>query len=259
MDRALLKKQKKRRRAEEAAAASAVAAIDYPAFLRQHKIKCTGLEVPHPVISWADLTRSQAMSVAMSGSWDKMGMRDPTAIQMAAWGVMLEVRTLAHWVMRILANDGPTQKRDILACAPTGSGKTLAFIVPLLIMNPPSPAPPAGERIVCRPTSLILEPTRELSMQVCREVVKLGEGGEWVVKVLGEDERVKNGPGKAKGKWRRKLRVKKAAVEVKEGEASEEESESEEEVEEEVVENAVDDVEVAAVDGVHAGEYLVLT
>lgn len=83
-------------------------------------------------------------------------------------------------------------------CAPTGSGKTLAFILPLLMLHAPrsslSPVAPSTStppKKVLKPTSLILEPTRELAMQVFREVSELARGGGWSCVVLGEEERVK--------------------------------------------------------------------
>ena len=52
------------------------------------------------------------------------------------------------------------QGRDLLGCAQTGTGKTASFVLPLLDIL-------AGGRTRARmPRSLILEPTRELAMQV---------------------------------------------------------------------------------------------
>lgn len=54
------------------------------------------------------------------------------------------------------------QKKDILACAQTGTGKTAAFLLPVL--NELSTNPPEGI------DTLILEPTRELVMQVDQQL-----------------------------------------------------------------------------------------
>ncbi|ORY56786.1 P-loop containing nucleoside triphosphate hydrolase protein [Leucosporidium creatinivorum] len=212
VDRATAKKNRKRKRAEDAAAAAEAAGIDYPALLRQHRIKLTGLEPPNPVASFAELTSSHNCPQLIADNWSKMGMKAPTGIQMASWGIMLE-------------------KRDVLACAPTGSGKTLSFILPLLVLNPPNTTASAA----IRPTSIIIEPTRELAMQVLRETSKLGAGGGWNIKVLGEDERAAKSGEPKKRKGRKGKRTKKPKTERKDkkaGSDDDEESESEEEVEE---------------------------
>lgn len=115
-DRAAAKKSKKRKRAADAAgalsslrpfltqnswsnplrheAAAEAAGIDYPAFLRQHRIKYTGLDPPNPIISFAELASTHNCPDSLSLNWEKMGLDKPTGVQLAAWGVMLQVRRL---------------------------------------------------------------------------------------------------------------------------------------------------------------------
>ena len=57
--------------------------------------------------------------------------------------------------------------RDVCGKAKTGSGKTLAFGIPLIQLLPK--ATPK------RPTGLVLVPTRELAVQVCKELEPLAE------------------------------------------------------------------------------------
>jgi ATP-dependent RNA helicase RhlE len=57
--------------------------------------------------------------------------------------------------------------RDIVGCAPTGTGKTLAFLLPALEHLLQSPTKIKSPRVV------ILEPTRELAIQVAGEARKL--------------------------------------------------------------------------------------
>jgi len=58
--------------------------------------------------------------------------------------------------------------RDIIAVAQTGTGKTASFVLPMIdIMN-------QGRRRARMPRSLILEPTRELAMQVAENFEKYG-------------------------------------------------------------------------------------
>jgi ATP-dependent RNA helicase RhlE len=59
------------------------------------------------------------------------------------------------------------QRRDIIGCAQTGTGKTLAFLLPALEHLLQDPAKTKSPRIV------ILEPTRELAIQVAGEARKL--------------------------------------------------------------------------------------
>ena len=59
--------------------------------------------------------------------------------------------------------------RDVLGCAQTGTGKTAGFTLPMLDIL-------AGGRAKARmPRSLILEPTRELALQVAENFVKYGK------------------------------------------------------------------------------------
>jgi superfamily II DNA/RNA helicase len=58
--------------------------------------------------------------------------------------------------------------RDVLGCAQTGTGKTASFVLPMLDIL-------TGSRAKARmPRSLILEPTRELALQVAENFVKYG-------------------------------------------------------------------------------------
>jgi ATP-dependent RNA helicase RhlE len=59
------------------------------------------------------------------------------------------------------------QKRDIVGCAQTGTGKTLAFLLPALDRLLREPAKTKNPRVV------VLEPTRELAIQVAGETRKL--------------------------------------------------------------------------------------
>jgi superfamily II DNA/RNA helicase len=59
--------------------------------------------------------------------------------------------------------------RDVLGCAQTGTGKTAGFTLPMLDIL-------SGSRARARmPRSLILEPTRELALQVAENFVKYGK------------------------------------------------------------------------------------
>src|SRR6478609_6630905 len=59
--------------------------------------------------------------------------------------------------------------RDVLGCAQTGTGKTASFTLPMLDIL-------SDRRARARmPRSLILEPTRELALQVAENFLKYGK------------------------------------------------------------------------------------
>ncbi len=81
---------------------------------------------------------------------DEMGYRFPTPIQAQAIPVVL-------------------MGRDVLGCAQTGTGKTAGFTLPMIDVL-------SGSRARARmPRSLILEPTRELALQVAENFVQYGK------------------------------------------------------------------------------------
>ncbi len=81
---------------------------------------------------------------------EDMGYRTPTPIQ-------------AQAIPSVLMG------RDVLGCAQTGTGKTASFVLPMLDIL-------SGSRARARmPRSLILEPTRELALQVAENFVKYGK------------------------------------------------------------------------------------
>ena len=81
---------------------------------------------------------------------EDMGYLTPTPIQ-------------AQAIPTVLMN------RDVLGCAQTGTGKTASFVLPMLDIL-------SGSRARARmPRSLILEPTRELALQVAENFVKYGK------------------------------------------------------------------------------------
>ncbi|MBV9248134.1 MAG: DEAD/DEAH box helicase, partial [Acetobacteraceae bacterium] len=101
-------------------------------------------ESPRPVFGDLGLSEEVLRSVA------EMGYRHPTPIQEQAIPFVL-------------------MGRDVLGTAQTGTGKTASFTLPLLDIL-------SGSRARARmPRSLILEPTRELALQVAENFVQYGK------------------------------------------------------------------------------------
>jgi superfamily II DNA/RNA helicase len=102
------------------------------------------VEPPRPL--FADLGLSESVLRAIA----EMGYRHPTPIQEQAIPVVL-------------------MGRDVLGAAQTGTGKTASFTLPLLDIL-------TGSRARARmPRSLILEPTRELALQVAENFLQYGK------------------------------------------------------------------------------------
>lgn len=207
--------------------ASAVAApVDLAALARKHKIKLTGLDLPDPVPSVEAVVeravaagRVRADVEALVRNWRAIGMKDPTGVQMAAWGTMLAVRLSSSLLLCYGMLTQHLQNRDILACAPTGSGKTFSFILPLLALLPPSLAASSpvslssatSSSAPLRPRAVIIEPTRELAMQVLREARRLAGDAGWKVAVLGEEGVGMQAKKEGKKKGKKGKKGKKAA------------------------------------------------
>ena len=100
----------------------------------------------HRIVGFADLGLSEPILRAVR----EMGYLHPTPIQEQAIPVVL-------------------MGRDVLGAAQTGTGKTAGFTLPMLDIL-------AGLRARARmPRALILEPTRELALQVAENFIKYGK------------------------------------------------------------------------------------
>lgn len=99
-----------------------------------------------PTVTFADLELSKPILQAI----DEMGYKHPTPIQAQAIPAVL-------------------MARDVLGVAQTGTGKTASFTLPMLEILSDSRA---RARM---PRSLILEPTRELALQVAENFVQYGK------------------------------------------------------------------------------------
>jgi superfamily II DNA/RNA helicase len=99
-----------------------------------------------PRVTFNDLGLSEPILRAVA----EAGYVSPTPIQEAAIPIVL-------------------MGRDVLGCAQTGTGKTAGFTLPMLDILA------SGRAKARMPRSLILEPTRELALQVAENFVKYGK------------------------------------------------------------------------------------
>ncbi len=92
-----------------------------------------------------------------------LGLSEPILKAVAEMGYLIPTPVQAQAIPFVLMN------RDVLGCAQTGTGKTAGFTLPMLDIL-------SGSRARARmPRSLILEPTRELALQVAENFVKYGK------------------------------------------------------------------------------------
>ncbi|CAH2108974.1 unnamed protein product [Euphydryas editha] len=108
----------------------------------------TGLRpIPNPVLTFEQAFKHYP---EILGEIYKQGFKKPSPIQSQAWPILL-------------------RGDDMIGIAQTGTGKTLAFLLPALIHIDGQPTPREKRE---GPTVLILAPTRELALQIEKEVSK---------------------------------------------------------------------------------------
>ncbi|KAG5673977.1 hypothetical protein PVAND_003973 [Polypedilum vanderplanki] len=101
----------------------------------------------------------------------KQGFEKPSPIQSQMWPILL-------------------QGEDCIGISQTGSGKTLAFLLPALIHTDSQPHP-RGIQARGGPNVLVLAPTRELAIQIEKEVAKYQFRGIKAVCLYGGNDRKK--------------------------------------------------------------------
>ncbi|KAL7901403.1 pre-mRNA-splicing ATP-dependent RNA helicase PRP28 [Trichoderma sp. SZMC 28014] len=124
---------------------------DWRIFKEDFGIATKGGAIPNPMRSWGE----SGLPRRLLDIVDKVGYKEPSAIQRAAIPIAL-------------------QARDLIGVAVTGSGKTAAFLLPLLVYI--SDLPPLTESNKNDgPYALIIAPTRELVQQIETEARKFAE------------------------------------------------------------------------------------
>lgn len=108
-------------------------------------IKVKGTDVPRPILKWSHLALPTNLSSVIH---DKLKFEKPSAIQSQALPTILS-------------------GRDVIGIAKTGSGKTLSYVLPMLrhIHDQQFLKDNQG------PIGLILSPTRELALQIEKEIL----------------------------------------------------------------------------------------
>ena len=95
--------------------------------------------------------------------FEQLGLSEPILRAIAEKGYLTPTPIQAQAIPFVLMG------RDVLGCAQTGTGKTAGFTLPMLDIL-------SGSRARARmPRSLILEPTRELALQVAENFVEYGK------------------------------------------------------------------------------------
>ncbi|MDE2575416.1 MAG: DEAD/DEAH box helicase, partial [Rhodospirillales bacterium] len=95
--------------------------------------------------------------------FEALGLSEPILRAVAEKGYLTPTPIQQFAIPAVLAG------RDVLGCAQTGTGKTAGFTLPMLDIL-------SGSRARARmPRSLILEPTRELALQVAENFVEYGK------------------------------------------------------------------------------------
>lgn len=116
----------------------------------------------------APLAETQAPEPAIAAApeisaFAALGLSEPVLRAIAEMGYTQPTPIQAQAIPTVLMG------RDVLGCAQTGTGKTAGFTLPMLDIL-------AGSRARARmPRSLILEPTRELALQVAENFILYGK------------------------------------------------------------------------------------
>ncbi|KAJ5646491.1 Pre-mRNA-splicing ATP-dependent RNA helicase prp28 [Penicillium lividum] len=137
---------------------------DWRIFKEDFNIATRGGSVPNPMRSWSESQLPPRLLELI----DRVGYKEPTAIQRAAVPIAM-------------------QSRDLIGVAVTGSGKTAAFLLPLLVYISELPRLDEFEwRKNDGPYAIVLAPTRELAQQIEIEAKKFTQPlGFNVVSIVG--------------------------------------------------------------------------
>ena len=99
----------------------------------------------------------------VTSGFEELGLSEPILRAVAEKGYLIPTPIQIAAIPAVLAG------RDVLGCAQTGTGKTAGFTLPMLDIL-------SGSRARARmPRSLILEPTRELALQVAENFIEYGK------------------------------------------------------------------------------------
>lgn len=114
--------------------------------LELDNVRARGKNVPPPFLTWGQLLMPESV---MSVIQNDLGFAKPSPIQCQAIPIVLS-------------------GRDMIGVAKTGSGKTLSYVLPMVrhIQDQLFPKPGEG------PIGLVLSPTRELALQIEKEILK---------------------------------------------------------------------------------------
>ena len=142
---------------------AAEAAIPVPELAAETTDATVSEDETAPAPDSEDETETQQDSPAEENGFAALGLSEPILRAIAEMGYLTPTPIQAQAIPFVLMG------RDVLGCAQTGTGKTASFTLPMLDIL-------QGSRARARmPRSLILEPTRELALQVAENFVKYGK------------------------------------------------------------------------------------
>ena len=142
---------------------AAEAAIDVPEQAAEASDAAVSEDETAPAPDSEDETETQQDAPAEENGFAALGLSEPILRAIAEMGYLTPTPIQAQAIPFVLMG------RDVLGCAQTGTGKTASFTLPMLDIL-------QGSRARARmPRSLILEPTRELALQVAENFVKYGK------------------------------------------------------------------------------------
>ncbi len=116
-----------------------------------------------PVTAEAPVAAEPPVAAELPVTFEDLGLSEPILRAVTEKGYLIPTPIQRMAIPTVLMG------RDVLGCAQTGTGKTAGFTLPMLDIL-------SGSRARARmPRSLILEPTRELALQVAENFVEYGK------------------------------------------------------------------------------------
>lgn len=131
---------------------------------------------PQPLLQFADLEITYAVSPELAKNVARHGFKQPTEVQLGSLPLLLNPQVALKKSREILQEVQVDRGVDFVAVAPTGSGKTVTFLIPAIdgILKRRAEAGRARDEHVLE--AIVVAPTRELAGQIVNEGRQLALG-----------------------------------------------------------------------------------